>query len=161
MTTLELKLLLLIVVANAAPILANHLARGIPKAPIDRGRLFLDGRPLLGKSKTWRGFLSAIFLTLLAVLFLGLPLFLGGAIAILAMCGDLFASFTKRRLGLAPSDKAFLLDQLPESLFPALFAQWYFDLGITSPVFIVLLFVVVELLLSPLGYRLKIRKRPY
>lgn len=161
MTTLDLKLLLLILVANAAPILANHLARGIPKTPLDGGRLFWDGRPLLGESKTWRGLFSAVLLTVICAWLLALPLGMAAIVALWAMCGDLCASFIKRRLKLASSDKALLLDQLPESLFPALYAQWYFGLGGGSVIAIVLLFIIIELAVSPLAFRLKIRKRPY
>jgi len=46
-------------------------------------------------------------------------------VALMAMLGDLFSSFLKRRMGLAPSCQAIGLDQIPESLLPML-ACWFF-----------------------------------
>lgn len=48
-------------VANMSPLL---VAKAIPgwKAPIDGGRLAKDGRPLLGKGKTWRGLVGGTVL---------------------------------------------------------------------------------------------------
>ncbi|HUR25973.1 MAG TPA: CDP-2,3-bis-(O-geranylgeranyl)-sn-glycerol synthase [Candidatus Thermoplasmatota archaeon] len=48
-------------VANMSPLL---VAKAIPgwKAPIDGGRLARDGRPLLGKGKTWRGLVGGTVL---------------------------------------------------------------------------------------------------
>jgi len=48
-------------VANMSPLL---VAKAIPgwKAPIDGGRLGKDGRPLLGKGKTWRGLVGGTVL---------------------------------------------------------------------------------------------------
>jgi hypothetical protein len=41
-------------------------------------------------------------------------------VAFMAMLGDLFSGFVKRRLGMGPSDKALGLDYVPESLLPLL-----------------------------------------
>ncbi len=161
MTLVDLHLLVLILVANAAPIMANHLARGMPRQPVDAGLLFVDDQPLFGTSKTWRGILAAVVFTPLVAALLGVPWLLGLGMGLLAMLGDLLSSFIKRRMKLAPSSKAVLLDQIPESLLPAMLAWTWLDLHYSSILWIVFLFIIAELALSPLGYRLRIRKRPY
>lgn len=161
MALLDFHLLLIIITANAAPILANHAARRVPDTAIDGGLGFVDGRPLFGSSKTWRGLFFAVLLSLLVGALLHLPLALCLGMALLAMLGDLLSSFVKRRLNLEPSSRAMGLDQLPESLLPMLLAQHWFGLGGLSVIAVVFLFFILELSLSPLGYRLRIRKRPY
>ena len=49
---------------------------------------------------------------------IGLDWRIGALVAAMAMLGDLFSSFLKRRMGLAPSRQAIGLDQIPESCFP-------------------------------------------
>jgi CDP-2,3-bis-(O-geranylgeranyl)-sn-glycerol synthase len=61
---------------------------------------------------------SAILLTTLIAPLFDLSPAQGALFALLSMCGDLISSFTKRRLGIASSKSAPLLDQLPETLLP-------------------------------------------
>jgi CDP-2,3-bis-(O-geranylgeranyl)-sn-glycerol synthase len=53
------------------------------------------------------------------------------------------------------------LDQMPESLLPALAARWFEPLSLLDVVLIVGLFFVGELVLSRILYIWKIRDRPY
>jgi CDP-2,3-bis-(O-geranylgeranyl)-sn-glycerol synthase len=76
------------------------------------------------------------------------------------MLGDLGASFVKRRLGRPSSASVPLLDQVPESLLPGVLTRTelgldWGDLGVT-----VLVFVLLDLLLTPLGRRLLGRGGP-
>jgi len=153
--------LLLIFVANGAPVVARLLMGERFATPLDFGRRFIDGRPLLGESKTLRGVVAALMLTTLAAMLLGLPLVVGVLFACYAMLGDLFSSFIKRRCGIEPSGRALGLDQIPESLLPLLMLQPQLGLGLFDIVLLVALFVVLGLLFSRLLYRLHIRKRPY
>ena len=82
-------------------------------------------------------------------------------VAIYAILGDLFSSFIKRRLSMEPSSMAPLLDQIPESLFPAAMMMKTFDLDFSSVIQLVLTFIIVELALSHILYRWGLRKRPY
>ncbi|HID91384.1 TPA: CDP-2,3-bis-(O-geranylgeranyl)-sn-glycerol synthase [Candidatus Bathyarchaeota archaeon] len=102
-------------VANAVPVL---LGGG---TPIDLGRGFIDGRPIFGRNKTVRGFLSGIAVGSLAgtALFACLPAWPAQRAALRAlllslgaMIGDLCGSFVKRRLGRSPGSPLFPLDQL-------------------------------------------------
>jgi CDP-diglyceride synthetase len=148
-----LSLLALVLVANAAPALLA-LLRGVGALALDGGLVLGDGRPLLGPSKTWRGLGAALAATPLAALALGLAWHLGLVVALGAMAGDLLASFAKRRLGLKSSASAPLLDQLPESLIPALLVHWTLGLDWLDLAVVVGAFTALDLVLTPLGRRL-------
>lgn len=128
---------------------------------VDFGYILPDHHPVFGESKTWRGFAGAIIVTAIAAMALGYGAGTGALIAVYALAGDLFSSFIKRRSGMAPSSMAPVLDQVPESLLPALMMMDRFDLDMQSIIIIVCLFFVLELLLSYIFFRLGIRKRPY
>jgi CDP-2,3-bis-(O-geranylgeranyl)-sn-glycerol synthase len=158
---IELKLLLLILIANGAPILARHLLGSRFTFPLDAGLTTTGGKRWLGPSKTIRGLVAAILTTTVAAVLLGFPWFTGGLLGLLAMLGDLAASFIKRRLGLPPSSQAAGLDQLPESLLPMLYCAWQLNLEWYSVLRVVLGFWISEVLLSRLFFRLGIRRHPY
>jgi len=158
---IESKLLLLLMVANGAPVLLRWWLGDRFSRPIDNGLLLADGRPFLGRSKTWRGLLAALVSTPLVALLLEAGMETGLIIATLAMLGDLFSSFLKRRLGIPPSGIAPVLDQIPESLLPLWVLKSSLGLGWQQILGIVVAFVVVGYLLSFLLYRLHIRKHPY
>jgi CDP-2,3-bis-(O-geranylgeranyl)-sn-glycerol synthase len=129
--------------------------------PVDGGIRFIDGQPLFGASKTLRGLFLAVVATSAGALLLGMPWKVGALLGVTSMCGDLFSSFIKRRLKLPPSSKATGLDQIPESLLPLLVCQPMLGLTVTEIVVVVTLFMVGGILLSPLFYKLRIRRRPY
>ncbi|HNF66485.1 MAG TPA: CDP-archaeol synthase [Plasticicumulans sp.] len=156
-----LQLLFLLFVANGAPILATRVLDTAGDHPIDGGHRFLDGRPLFGPSKTWRGLGVALLASTLAALLLGWPAWIGLLIGAAAMLGDLLSSFLKRRLGLASSAQALGIDQVPEALLPLLAVRETLALDGWVIAALVAAFVVLELLLSRLLYRLHIRRQPY
>lgn len=160
LNTEQLLLLLLIMVANAAPLLAGKLLRRY-NYPLDGGRNFLDGRPLFGSSKTIRGLAAAVVMTPPVSAALGLGWQAGLVIGLFAMLGDLFSSFIKRRLGMAPGSRAPALDQVPESLFPLLACRTIIELPAFQIMLLVLLFVAGSLLLSKVAFHLKLRKHPW
>ena len=110
------------------------------KTPMDFGKNFFDGRRILGKGKTWRGFFGG---ALTGMVFGVIQNFLStvlpqdyfpqfstdiptmiGILACLsfgAMLGDSTGSFIKRRLGIGSGGQAFLLDQLTFVLVAWLF----------------------------------------
>ncbi|MCU7871169.1 MAG: CDP-archaeol synthase [Candidatus Thiodiazotropha sp. (ex Lucinoma borealis)] len=158
---IELKLLLLLVVANGAPILARHLFGARFNWPLDGGYLTSKGHHLLGPSKTVRGLIAAVVVTSAIAHMVKIGWQWGAMIGAVAMLGDLVASFIKRRLNMPPSSQAIGLDQIPESLLPLLFCVAVFDLNWWSVLFLVLAFLVVVPLLSRLLFLLGIRRRPY
>ena len=78
-----------------------------------------------------------------------------------AMAGDCFSSFVKRRFRLEPSSMVLGLDQVPESLFPAVACSAYLPLGPLDIALIVLVFSVGELATSRLFFAVGLRDRPY
>jgi hypothetical protein len=77
------------------------------------------------------------------------------------MAGDLFSSFIKRRSGKPSSSMALGLDQIPESLFPMGAAHFLLGVSWWGVLLVVVMFFVLELLLSKILYKLNIRNEPY
>ena len=120
-----------------------------------------DGRPLLGPSKTVRGIIVAVLAASACAPLFGIAWTIGFVVGLAAMAGDLASSFVKRRIGLPPSSRALGLDQIPESLFPALACKGPLALTIADVILAVALFSVGELILSRLLFKMHIRKEPY
>jgi len=152
---------MLLGVANSTPIFAKRLFGQRFGAPLDGGLKFPDGRPLFGPSKTVRGLVLSVACTMLAAPLLGFEWITGAGLASASMFGDLLSSFIKRRLGLRTHSRAFGLDQVPESLLPLLVLQQHLDLGYGDIAIIVAAFILLEMVLSHLLFRLHIRDRPY
>lgn len=156
-----LKVLFLLAIANGTPVFVARLLGTKWAWPLDRGLTLADGRPLFGRSKTIRGFVSGVLATGLAAPLVGASLLIGASVGTLAMAGDLLSSFIKRRQGLQSSSRATGLDQIPESLLPTLAALPAFELGLTEAVVIVLLFLGGSIVLSWILYHLDIKNQPY
>jgi CDP-2,3-bis-(O-geranylgeranyl)-sn-glycerol synthase len=153
--------LLLLGIANGAPVIGKKLLGRRFAFPLDGGLEFPDGRPLFGPSKTVRGIALAIAATTLAAPVFGLSWQTGVLFGTSAMLGDLLSSFAKRRLDRPPSSQALGLDQIPESLLPLVVCRASLGLDGVEIAALVAAFVVLELLLSRLLYRLRVRDRPY
>lgn len=167
-------------IANATPVLGGG------GRPIDGGHVFRDGRRLLGKGKTIRGFLVGIvFGTLTGIAqFLAAPylrpllqmfvtvtsemdyvLFMQVPVAILMSCGaltgDLVGSFIKRRVNIKSGDPSPVMDQLGFIIMALLFTAPIF---IPSPVFVTILIITtffVHWLSNVLGYFLGLKNHPW
>ena len=149
-TVLLFQLLLLVVAANAIPVVAKKLFGPAMAWPLDGGITLSDGQPLLGTSKTIRGVFLSVLLTPIVAMLLGLSWQVGLVVALSAMAGDLASSFLKRRMGLRPSSQAIGLDQIPESLLPLLAARWLVPLTIVEALVGTALFLIGNLLASRL-----------
>ena len=161
MTILEIKILALLFIANGAPIIAKKVFAEKWQLPIDFGVNFIDSKPLLGKSKTYRGLILSLLMTSILAPILGLSILLGFFIALLSMFGDMLSSFTKRRLNFPSSSMALGLDQIPEALLPVLVLQQTLGLDMDSILRIVIVFSILNLLISRILYRLNIRSTPH
>lgn len=158
---IDLKVLLLVFVANAAPVVATDLFGRRYSFPLDFKAMFFDQQPLLGASKSVRGIISSLLATTIAAPIVGISWFAGTLIGTAAMFGDLCSSFIKRRMKLPPSSMASGLDQIPESLFPLLACAALLPLSVVDIVVVVVCFVVGEVLGSRLLYKIRLRDRPY
>jgi hypothetical protein len=158
---ISIELFVMLVLANGAPVLAARLFGRRWSAPVDGGRLWRDGQPLLGRSKTWRGIVSGALMCGLYAWITGIGAVFGLAFGLLGLTGDIVSSFIKRRAGLASSARAIGLDQIPEALLPMLLAWLWLDLGWLIVAVVVVLFTLSNILLSPMLYRLGIRHQPH
>jgi CDP-diglyceride synthetase len=158
---LILQLLALLTLANGTPVILNKLLGRRWSYPIDGGVRFVDGQPLFGSSKTIRGILFSVLVTAVGAPLVGLEWKVGVAIGSVAMAGDLFSSFVKRRMRLPAGGRATGLDQVPESLFPLLACRYTLSLTALDIAAAVALFFVGEVLLSIVFYKLRLRERPY
>ena len=153
------QLLLLIIIANGAPVLARLLLNDRFNAAIDNGVMLKDNHPVFGASKTWRGVVTALLATTAGALFFNYSAAIGIQIAICAISGDLLSSFIKRRLSLQPSARAPLLDQIPESLFPALMMMQVFQLQLFAVVMLVVSFTLIDLVITHFLYRWRLLRK--
>jgi len=158
---LLLRLMVLLGLANGAPIIATKMLGMRFNAPLDGGLRLADGAPLFGESKTIRGVVASIGCTALFAPLLGFSWTIGGAFAAASIAGDLLSSFVKRRFTLEPHAEAFGVDQIPEALLPLLLLKSWLGLTPLEIVVLVIAFVLLAVLLSQLLFRLNIRDRPY
>ena len=159
--SLAVRLLCLLGVANSAPILGKRLLGSRWSQPLDGGLRFLDGRPVLGASKTVRGVVLAIVASAAAAPVLGVSAKIGAVVGAGAMAGDALSSFVKRRLGVPSSGRAPGLDQIPEALLPLLAARAPLGLSPAQIAGVTIAFLALEPPLARLAYRLGLRDRPY
>jgi len=145
--------------------------------PIDLGRQ-LDGKPIFGPNKTYRGFLFGV-LSAIVVSYLQMLLFassgfirdisiidyseysfalLGFLMGFGSLFGDLVKSYFKRRLGIGPGVSWFPWDQL-DALFgailfcsPIVFPPW------SAILFLLVLIPVIHIIVKHIGFYMGVNK---
>lgn len=156
--------------ANASPVIFGG------GKPIDCGRKFIDGKPIFGSHKTYRGFISGLvigtfvgwvqeIINPMASTY-GLPeinLFLGFALSLGALIGDLVGSFIKRRINLKPGEPLPIVDQIDFVLFALLFALAIapYSLSPTRALLIIILTGPIHLLVNFIAYLLHLKDNPW
>lgn len=158
---LVVQILVLLTLANGTPVIAKKVLGSYLARPLDGGMVLGDGRPLLGSSKTIRGVVLAILVTTLCAPAVGLDWTVGLLVSVTAMTGDVLSSFAKRRMMLDSGSMALGLDQIPESLLPAIACRWLLPITLADILCVTVLFFVGELAVSRVLYKLEIRDRPY
>jgi len=140
--------------ANAAPVIFGG------GQPMDFGKHFFDGKPLLGSHKTVRGFIAGLIVgtlvglvqTLLFEQFLfqysqfEYPIFLGFMLSLGALTGDLIESFIKRRINRAPGSSLPVADQIDFILGAFLFSIPVSPPSLPAAVIILLITIPIHLL---------------
>ncbi|WP_455143793.1 CDP-2,3-bis-(O-geranylgeranyl)-sn-glycerol synthase [Candidatus Hodarchaeum mangrovi] len=152
-------------VANAAPV---FLGRGsLFNCPIDRGRLWLDNKRILGDGKTIRGFIGGVLagiLTSMAILYFSqlisinlyyltiinhmvikffngniytVSALIGFLLGFGALSGDIIGSFIKRRSGLKRGESFMFMDQLGFLITSILFVSIVVPIPLTWLIFLV------------------------
>lgn len=112
--------MLLLIAANATPVILARLLGKRLDVPIDALFRRHGHRPFFGAHKTWRGLVGGGLACLLLGALLPCGPWVGLGFGLLALTGDLASSFVKRRMNWKPGHAAPLLDQMPESLLPLL-----------------------------------------
>lgn len=155
------QLVVLLAIANGAPVLAKDILGNRFGYPVDGHAKFGDGRRIFGASKTIRGILLSLVVTSLCAPLVGVEWQAGLVLASTAMAGDLFSSFWKRRAKLRPGARATGLDQIPESLFPLLACANLLSLTAADITVSVAIFFIGEIFLSRVLFKYHLRERPY
>ena len=139
--------------------------------PIDGGRTFIDGRPVLGKGKTVRGFFVGVFFAILVAVIQYIfhstfnPVIFGMLMGTGAMLGDLVKSFFKRRLNVQSGRPFPPFDQL-DFIAGALVMYYilgpyvlndFYQLSWQTLVIIVVLTPLAHLSLNVIGYKLGLK----
>lgn len=155
------RVLVMLMIANGAPVIAKKLLGDRLNQPLDCYQRWLDQRRLLGRSKTVRGVVASIGACSVGAYLIGIGWLVGAGFGAMSMAGDTLSSFVKRRLNIAPSGRAVGLDQIPEALLPSLFVSGMLSLSALDVVLIVAAFWLGSAVFSPLFRWLGLRDQPY
>ncbi|RLA44920.1 MAG: CDP-archaeol synthase [Gammaproteobacteria bacterium] len=156
-----IKLLVMLLATNGAPILVAWILQAHYARPLDLGRKLQNGQPVFGSSKTWRGLVAALVTSCVLSIIFDYGIWFGLVFGVLVITGDLISSFIKRRMGLKPSDRCRGLDQLPESFIPSVYAVNVLGADWWWAVLLALVFMLLVILISKPLFWLNIRNRPY
>ncbi len=147
--------------ANAIPVITGG------GYPIDFGKNFFDGKPILGKNKTFQGFFSGLIIGtavgLVESAFFGYSLLFGLLLSLGALFGDLAGAFVKRRLGLAPGELLPVIDQI-DFIIGAILFSFFFSLKNLFPELILAVLIVtppIHLLTNFVAYKLGLKNNPW
>lgn len=145
--------------ANAIPVITGG------GYPIDFGKKFFDGKPILGKNKTFRGFFSGLIIGtavgLLESMFFGYPIPFGFLLSSGALFGDLVGAFLKRRLGLAPGDLLPVIDQVDFIIGAILFSLPLQVLDLNLAMTVLIITPPIHLLTNFAAYKLGLKSNPW
>jgi CDP-diglyceride synthetase len=167
--------------ANAAPIFVATMP-GLRRwnAPIDLGRTF-RGQRILGSHKTWRGLVTGmitatVVLALQQVLvrhaswahsltsqvdYASLPtLILGPLFGLGALGGDAIESFFKRQRRVRPGQGWFPFDQTDYIIGGAIASAPFVSLNLVQYLWLLLLWLLMHIVASYIGYLLGVKERP-
>ena len=159
--TNDLLILLLLGSSNVMPIVARHLLGKRLNTPIDLNITFFDRMPVFGPHKTWRGVIASLLGTSIFSWLIGMTPRIGFLISLFSMTGDLASSFIKRRLKLRSGARATGLDQGLEALLPLILMRNSLQLNWMDCLLITTLFVFLDIILSPIFFRLGFRQNPH
>ena len=148
--------------ANGAPVLAGG------GTPLDFGKNFFDGKRILGKNKTFRGFFFGWLIGILVGIVEGL-VFGFATYSVLfsvltplgAFVGDLTGAFIKRRLNIAPGGLLPVIDQIDfvvGALLSSLpLSMIYWELAVA----VLIITPPIHLFTNFLAYKLKLKNNPW
>jgi CDP-2,3-bis-(O-geranylgeranyl)-sn-glycerol synthase len=168
-------------IANVVPILVVKIP-GLHNlnAPIDGGLTF-RGKRVLGPHKTWRGLAAGMIMATVTlwlqqllvdhspairhitsqVDYSVLPtLILGPLFGLGALGGDAIESFFKRQRGVAPGHGWFPFDQTDYIIGGAVATMPFVTLTLTQYLWLIILWLIVHMAASYIGWLLHLKERP-
>lgn len=128
---------------------------------MDFGKVFIDGKPVFGRGKTFRGFFLGLAVGVLIGILIGLPFPQAFLTSLGALLGDLAGAFVKRRLSIKPGDPAPVLDQFDFMLGATLLSQSWKCLDPRSIIIVMALTPAVHLVSNVSAFLLRIKKVPW
>ena len=168
-------------IANAVPVFAPKIKfLRVIKKPIDFGHE-LNKKRILGDNKTWLGLTLAVTSGLIVILIqiIGYKhsawirsisgninysetkiIILGPLLGFGALFGDSVESFIKRQMGIKPGRSWFPFDQLDYIFGGLLFSSLIVQLSLINYLIIVIVWVIIHLLGSYVGYLLGLKAKP-
>ncbi len=143
------------------------------KTPIDFGAKFVDGKPLFGTGKTFKGavfgVLAGTMISLLlsfaspgqASLVSGNYALLGFLLSVGSIVGDMAGSFAKRRMGFGQGKEVLFLDQLDFVAGGIAFGSILYLPSLVEIAVIVIVTLVVHRVSNYVAFRAKLKKVPW
>lgn len=151
-------------IANMVPVFAAKLPfLRKYNQPLDFGKSF-RGKRILGNHKTIRGFIVGILGGVGVVLIeshimqISNPILLGFLLSFGALAGDSIKSFFKRRIGIPSGATWFPFDQIDYILGGLLLSLFVVRLSLWHYVTIFLLYFVLHIATTTVGYFLKLKE---
>ncbi len=165
--------------ANISPVFAYNIFKNKFSTPIDFNKKLLN-RPLFGKNKTYRGFISGILVGILvsslqsylyafkSIKDISLfdytsinPVIFGFLMGFGALFGDLAKSFVKRRLNFKPGASWIPFDQTDFLVGGMFFASFVYRPGADVIITILLVMPIVKVIIDQIGFYLKISRSQF
>ena len=160
--------------ANSAPVIFRNMFKKLA-IPVDLNTK-INGKPVFGKNKTYRGFLvgtiSSIivayiqsvlyrydFFSRLSFIDYSNWLLFGFLIGLGVLFGDLIGSFIKRRIGISSGESFVPLDQLSAPIGAILFISVVYIPSLATIFVILVIAFIFHILFNHVGYYLRLRKK--
>lgn len=160
--------------ANSAPVIFKNMLKKLA-IPVDLNTK-INGKPVFGKNKTYRGFFVGIissiiiayiqsmlysydFFSRLSFIDYSNWLLFGFLIGAGVLFGDLIGSFIKRRIGISSGESFVPLDQLSAPIGAILFISVVYVPSLTAISVILVISFIFHILFNHIGYYLKLRKK--
>lgn len=131
------------------------------RVAMDFGKIFIDGKPILGSGKTFRGFFMGIIVGTLTGILIGIPASLSFSTSLGALIGDLVGAFIKRRLSMKPGDPAPVLDQFDFIFGAAFISRSWVSLDPRSIIIVMALTPLIHLISNSIAFLIGIKRVPW
>ena len=128
---------------------------------IDLGKVFIDGKPIFGSGKTFKGFFLGLVVGVFTGSMVGNSVIVSFLTSLGALLGDLMGAFIKRRISIKPGGPMPVLDQFDFMLGATLLSQAWNHLDPRAIIIIMALTPAVHLISNFLAFLLKIKKVPW